>query len=430
MFTYKHVMVFMLSILMLTVVGCADDAGNAPANSETPAVSAAAPAGTDAPSLAPAMPDIIETAPMDPCAVAATVNNHDIKVGTVENVFQNIMQERARGKEIQPAMMNQMRQMYQEQIVQMLVDQYLLEEQIKKEGLTITDEELAAQAKTRAGDIVDRDLQQTLERTGMSREDLEKMLQEKEPQATLDGKVAEMKTSVEQDLVKNPNFRMSLLQDQLLNKKFADVLTVTDEAEQQYYKENVDQFSQPETVRASHILVKIEEGADETAKAAAQTKAKEILTKVQAEGSDFAALAKENSDCPSKNKGGDLGFFPREGAMVEPFAKAAFDMKVGDTSDLVETQFGYHIIKVTERKPAAVKSFDEVKTEITETLTNTKKREVMTRYRDELHSAATISYGEGYAPQEAEPQPNTVAVPPAGEAAAETPADQPEEEKP
>ena len=108
----------------------------------------------------------------------------------------------------------------------------------------------------------------------------------------------------------------------------------------------------PEQVRASHILIStkpIDPNADPNqAKAQAKDKAEELLKKVK-DGADFAALAKENSDCPSNAQGGDLGLFPR-GQMVKPFEDAAFALKVGEISDLVETQFGYHIIKVTEHQ--------------------------------------------------------------------------------
>jgi peptidyl-prolyl cis-trans isomerase D len=125
------------------------------------------------------------------------------------------------------------------------------------------------------------------------------------------------------------------------------------------YEDNQQQYSTPEQVRASHILLKTE-GKDD---AAVKKQAEDLLAKVKA-GADFAKLATEYSeDESSKTKGGDLDFFPK-GQMVPEFDKAAFSMKVGEISPLVKTQYGYHIIKLTDRKAATTKSLDEVRAQI------------------------------------------------------------------
>ncbi len=107
-------------------------------------------------------------------------------------------------------------------------------------------------------------------------------------------------------------------------------------------------FSKPEQVRASHILVKVAPQATREEKDAAREKIKEILEQAKA-GKDFAALAKAYSECPSGEKGGDLGYFGRN-EMVQPFEDVAFTLPVGVVSDVVETRFGYHLIKVTDKK--------------------------------------------------------------------------------
>jgi len=109
----------------------------------------------------------------------------------------------------------------------------------------------------------------------------------------------------------------------------------------------------PEMVRASHILVKVDSKATAEEKAKALGKIKDIQKRIQS-GEDFAQVAKEVSDCPSKENGGDLNFFQR-GLMVPPFENAAFSMNPGDTSDIVETVFGYHIIRVTDKRAAGTK---------------------------------------------------------------------------
>jgi parvulin-like peptidyl-prolyl isomerase len=104
-------------------------------------------------------------------------------------------------------------------------------------------------------------------------------------------------------------------------------------------------------VRASHILIEITPTASEATRTAAKNRAETIRREVTKKGSDFAAAAKKHSDCPSKEQGGDVGWFPRRGKMVEPFSAAAFATKPGEVTPVVESEFGYHVILVTGRKP-------------------------------------------------------------------------------
>jgi len=147
-----------------------------------------------------------------------------------------------------------------------------------------------------------------------------------------------------------------------LTEKFMDKASVSPEEIKAYYDGNKTAFNLPEQVQASHILIKVEPGADEKTKAAALKTIKEVQEKIKG-GGDFAALAKEYSGCPSKEKGGDLGFFGR-GQMVKPFEDAAFSLEIGKVSDIVTTDFGYHLIKVTGKKAAATIPYDEVKPKI------------------------------------------------------------------
>jgi peptidyl-prolyl cis-trans isomerase D len=133
---------------------------------------------------------------------------------------------------------------------------------------------------------------------------------------------------------------------------------------QQYYNQNIQQYQTPEQIRASHILLKTE-GKDE---ATVRQQAEDILKQAKAPGADFAALAtKYSEDEGSKTKGGDLDFFAR-GRMVPEFENTAFAMQPGQISDLVKSQFGFHIIKLTDKKPAATRPFDEVRMQIEDQL--------------------------------------------------------------
>jgi peptidyl-prolyl cis-trans isomerase D len=128
---------------------------------------------------------------------------------------------------------------------------------------------------------------------------------------------------------------------------------------ERYYQQNLTTFSTPEQVRASHILLKTE-GADE---AAVKAKAEALLKQAKG-GADFAELAKKNSEDSSAAQGGDLDYFGR-GRMVKEFDEVAFSLAPGTISDLVKTQFGYHIIKVVDKKAASTRSLADVRAPIT-----------------------------------------------------------------
>lgn len=145
-------------------------------------------------------------------------------------------------------------------------------------------------------------------------------------------------------------------------------VTVTDDEIKAWFDSHTDRFQQAEERRASHILIPVPKDAPEAQQKTAHETAEDLLKKVRASPGDFANLAKENSKDPgSAQNGGDLGFFAR-GAMVKPFEDAAFKLKPNEISDVVQSDFGYHIIKLTEIKPAKGKSLDEVRGEITDEL--------------------------------------------------------------
>lgn len=135
-----------------------------------------------------------------------------------------------------------------------------------------------------------------------------------------------------------------------------------DEQAQAYLDEHHEEFDGT-TVRASHILVMAKADVDAGTRASAKSKLAEVQKELKS-GKAFADLARRHSDCPSKEQGGDLGFFARNGAMVEPFAAAAFALKNGETSGVVETDFGYHLIRVTDRKPGKPVTLDAVREQI------------------------------------------------------------------
>lgn len=140
---------------------------------------------------------------------------------------------------------------------------------------------------------------------------------------------------------------------------------VTEADLRKWYDEHADLFRSAEERRARHILVQVEQGASAAAKQAARKKVEQLLVTLKADPEKFAALARTSSDDKmSATQGGDLGFFAK-GAMVKAFEDAAFSLKPNEISGVVESEFGFHIIQVTELKPAKQRSFDEVRAEIT-----------------------------------------------------------------
>jgi len=176
-------------------------------------------------------------------------------------------------------------------------------------------------------------------------------------------------------------FSDNFLANEYLKREVAQKVTVSDDEVKTYYDSHKDEFKTQEMVKARHILVRVENAASEDEKKKAKDKAEMYLKKIK-DGEDFAKMAAEVSDDPgSKAKGGDLGFFPK-GRMVKSFEDAAFALKPGETSGIVETQFGFHIIKAEDRKDSTVESFDVVKERIKQKLSQDRTRKELTDFID------------------------------------------------
>jgi peptidyl-prolyl cis-trans isomerase D len=144
----------------------------------------------------------------------------------------------------------------------------------------------------------------------------------------------------------------------------ASTIQVSDADIKSYYDQNAKRYGTEEQRRASHILVKADKNASEVDKNAAKAKAEKLLAEVRKNPADFAKIAKASSDdSGSAAQGGDLDFFGK-GMMVKPFEDTVFTLKKGDISNVVQSDFGYHIIQLTDLKPATVKPLEEVKNEI------------------------------------------------------------------
>lgn len=166
-----------------------------------------------------------------------------------------------------------------------------------------------------------------------------------------------------------------VLKQYAINKLLSDI-SAKEEDIVKFYDDNKEQFVKPESARASHILVKEEE------------EAKKIADEIKA-GLSFEEAAKKYSTCPSKENGGDLGEFTR-GKMVPEFEEAAFKLEENKLSDPVKTQFGYHLIKVQDKKEAGTSTLNEVKDQIAQQVTSMKQQEKYLNKTQELRNKYEI----------------------------------------
>ena len=175
--------------------------------------------------------------------------------------------------------------------------------------------------------------------------------------------------------------------DMLVAQVSADVEEPTEEECREYFEEHSGEYGKEERVLAQHILITPKDGSAE-ARTAARAKLEEIRDRVK-NGADFGDEATAHSDCPSGKNGGSLGWFSR-GMMVPEFEKAAFDMGVGDVSDIVETQFGFHLIYKTDHEAPAPAEFSDAADNIRDLLLHSRRGEALSAFVKTLREKAKI----------------------------------------
>jgi peptidyl-prolyl cis-trans isomerase C len=176
------------------------------------------------------------------------------------------------------------------------------------------------------------------------------------------------------------NTTEQILVQSLIEKEIIGKVKVEDQEALTYYEANKDNFITKEQVYLYNILVETEEVAQD------------ILEKLKA-GGDFIELAKEKSTGPSAAEGGDLGYISK-GDLIPEIENVVFALEIGSISDIIKSQYGFHILKVTDKKPEVLKTFEEVKEEITPTLLSTKQKEAFDNLLEELKSQVTIEINE------------------------------------
>jgi peptidyl-prolyl cis-trans isomerase C len=204
---------------------------------------------------------------------------------------------------------------------------------------------------------------------------------------------AEFEAALKQSNKTMASYRAEIKQglaiDRFVKSKFTDKTTISDSEAKKYYDDNPGYFQQPAQVRISHIMIRVDSKADQSKKDEAKKKIEQVLNRLKA-GEDFAALAKEVSeDTNSKNNGGDLDYISK-GQAPQSFEDAAFALKKGEISNIVTSDSGYHIIKVTDKQDAKKIGYEESKNDIITGLKSSKVNSAVNQYVIVLKNKSTI----------------------------------------
>ena len=183
----------------------------------------------------------------------------------------------------------------------------------------------------------------------------------------------------------------------LLDRHISQENDVSQEEIQEFYHANSESFHTPERIRASHILIAASLADSPEERAQKRKRILRIRTEI-AHGADFEKLVHQYSDCNSKSKGGDLGYFER-GKMVKPFEDTAFQLSVGEVSEIVETKYGFHLIKLNERQEGQMIPLEQVREKIISFLEREKRDLAIREYLFKLRSNARIEYLKNSQPQ-------------------------------
>lgn len=294
-----------------------------------------------------------------PDTVVVSVNGKDITRGEVDAEMGKIMEMASR--RLPPERLEQMRDRFVFQAVDNIVLKTLLTQTVEKEQIVVTDEEV--------------------------NEALGKFKESLPPGTTLEEIVAQNNWTPQEF---DRNLRLDLSINKLLETHVESIKEPTDAELEEFYTENKERFDAPELVTARHILIASELDDTPEEKEAKKAKADELRKKI-VDGADFATVAAESSDCPSKNRGGDLGAFSR-GQMVKPFEDAAFTQKVDEVGPVVETQFGYHIIQVTKHEEPHTIQLSEVKERLAKGIHAQKRQDAARDFVMDLREKADIKF--------------------------------------
>lgn len=294
----------------------------------------------------------------DPSAVVVRVNGEDITRGEVLEMMNVAMQQLA-GR-VSPQQMPQIQGQMYEQIKNDLITKKLIDAAVAEANVEITDAEVT--------------------------EAIEQIKTRIPPGQTLEAALAAQGTTLEE---LSENIKNDMATRKFLETKTVGIEEATEEEAKEFYDSNPDNFKKQESITASHILIKTEGATNDVQKAELKAELEAIRAKIVAEEITFEEAAKAHSGCPSSAQGGSLGTFGK-GQMVPEFEVAAYTQEINEVGDIVETQFGYHIILVTDRAEEGTVSFDEAKDQIVAYLSGQKQQEAVAAFIKSLRDSATI----------------------------------------
>lgn len=300
--------------ILICVLGCGKNPQPTP-SAATATPPAATPAPTDIAGLQ-SLPTI--QPPTDPSEILARVGEHTLSRSTADQDID--VRVAAIADRVPPSEMPRVREQTLAKIIEQFVIRSVLLDEAKAQKIEVTpDDEQKAFAKIEEHlKSQGRSLQETLENSPIGKD---RMIEEVHVGITI---------------------------DKLMASRLADVQEPSEEEIAAFMQENAQRLNMPERVHARHILLTVEESADEATRKAKHDEADKLRADL-AGGADFEQVAREHSDCPSSARGGDLGWFGR-GQMVKPFEDAAFNQATNDIGPVIETQFGYHIVQVLEHQ--------------------------------------------------------------------------------
>ncbi|MEI6892891.1 MAG: peptidylprolyl isomerase [Pontiella sp.] len=346
----KKMMMILPAAATLLITGCQEDATK----------SAPTPEPIDLAATEDLFTQPVQANPLtsDPTAVVVRVNGEDITRGEILEMMNIAMQQMA-GR-VSPQQMPQVQAQMYEQIKNDLITKKLIDA-----AVAIADVEVDAAEVTEA-------LEQIKSRIPQGQ--------------TLEAALAAQGTTMEE---LTENIKNDSAIRKFLETKTEGIEEATAAEAKVFYDANPDNFTKQESVSASHILIKTDGATNEVAKAELKAQLEEIRANIIAGTITFDEAAKAHSSCPSSTQGGSLGTFGK-GQMVPAFELAAFTQEVGEVGDIVETQFGFHLIKVTGREEAGTIAYDESEEQIIAYLSGQKKQTAVADFIKSLRDSATI----------------------------------------